>query len=73
MRCKSETLAQCGPFQVHLCRDCGAISLHLHAMTLRLDTQAVRVLHKVIAQAVENLDGAQEPTPLVPSSSTIIN
>jgi len=42
-------------------------------MTLRLDTQAVRLLHKVIAQAVENLDGTRERTPVSPRSSSSIN
>ncbi|HSC89455.1 MAG TPA: hypothetical protein VLC09_19370 [Polyangiaceae bacterium] len=49
--CKLSQLAARGPFRVDVCEECGCVHLHLGAVSIRLDDNALGALATVIEEA----------------------
>lgn len=62
--CRCESLAQNGAAQVQRCLDCGCITVHMGAVSVRMDEAGLEVLHAVICTASARLAARQGHPPM---------
>lgn len=65
--CRHQMLAFNPPVQVQRCLDCGCVSVHLGALTVRLDDGSLEALSSVLGEACAVLrgkSGARSRRPL---------
>jgi hypothetical protein len=53
--CRHHSLAQGPVAQVQLCQDCGCVSMHLGATTVRMDPEALHSVWRTLGEAVAHL------------------
>lgn len=58
--CHQVTLAQAGVAQVQSCTECGCVSIHLGATTLRFEPEGLEALWRVVGEAVAVLRQRRE-------------
>ncbi|MEZ4255420.1 MAG: hypothetical protein R3A78_06840 [Polyangiales bacterium] len=54
--CQPRTLSRQGFVHIQRCEDCGGVSVHVGAVTLRLEVEAIYVLWRALEEALEHLD-----------------
>jgi hypothetical protein len=67
--CIHETLSSVGPFVVQRCRECEGLSVHLGAVTVRLDAGALSALSQALADALEQIASPNAPPVTLPRLS----
>ena len=63
--CRTVTLALCPPVHIQRCLDCGCVSLHWGAVTLRLDDDGLEALWASIGTACVTLRELKERTEAI--------
>ena len=72
MSCENNELARRGPFQIHRCSECDGFSLHLGAITLRLDEQAIRNLEQMLQEGMIKLDQLRQEKAKTTPNTTLL-
>ncbi len=60
--CQSKPLASAGSFRLDSCHHCDSLSVHLGPITVRLDPTALRALHRLLGEAIQQIDPSHEDT-----------